>query len=323
MRFHRLNALLLALLPAAIRAEVPIDRVQWEPSYGTPTWTGLAGRIRLVLIWRSDNPAADSAHNRFLWYMNSSDKDRLDLAPLWITVGGATGSKPDEEQARVPHGTDDGSLLQAFAGAEPGVLLVIAPDGRVTAMKHVGEIDDTYLHTWDAADPKSTAQPLIDDLGQFPASVKKAVQWYLACDTKRLLATAQKVPAGDKLTATFLDAVAKRCTADATVVRDPQADSAARLMAELELSRLANDFPSKPAAEAIKALKAVKDDAAIKLENDGWAAFEDYLAQMKHERGKRALDLQKTLLPALIARHKGSYAADLAGRIMAFAKLGP
>lgn len=307
-----MRTLIALLLATAAWAEVPLDRVQWLAEFGTPTSVGLAGRAKYVLLFDRKDPGASGAHDRFAWYMHNRYTKEPAFAALMVGVDASYGSPSDTIPEVYPRGNDDGGLLRAFAGDRTCVLLVFALDGTLTDLR--ADVDDQFLHTLSTGVKDAT--PLVD-AGWVTAPLQPHYHWFLAGDLKKFLA---KIPAGDPIGARIATQALEMARADITAMNDAAASGGKRLMAMHRLRGWASEFPPT-AAEAGKALKAVKDDAALKAEQAAWAAFGDYLTAMKKVRGKQAAAAQPGLLAALIAKHPDSYAADVAKRIATYAKL--
>ncbi len=300
-----------------LQAEVPLERVQWSAEFGVPTAGCLAGRAEYILLFDRSDPDAGKAFDRLSWYMHQEYKDDTAFAALAIGVGPAYGSPADGKIERFARGADDGGLLRAFAGDKPCVMLVFSPDGRLTDMRHASQVDDLWLHSLRALAKDAT--PLLDE-GWVQAALRPALPWYLAGDLKRFLSAAGKLKGTESLGPKLGQRSLEIAQADAKTVSEVATAAPVRLLALQRLQALATDFPNV-AGEAQKAGKAVKDDAQMKTEQAAWAGFLDYLAAMKREHGKKSGEAQKALLIGLIGKFPGTYAAEVAAKIAAFAKI--
>jgi hypothetical protein len=309
---------LLALLACSTlaRAEIAFDQVRWSPDFGTPHAGLLAGRPEFIYLFHAD-PAANSGHDKFSWYLHNTYANKVDIAAMIIGVDYNPGVYSDKQPESFARASDDGGLLRAFAGDKPAVMLVCDPTGRLIEMREANQVDDTWLHTLEDYAKKGT--PLLDE-GSVPGSVRPAMCWYATGDLKRFSAALEKVPNGGAVLKPIAQKAGELADADVQVVTDGSASGTARLLALQQLQALAADFPNV-AKDAQKATKAVKDDATIKGELAGWAAFQDYVASARKLKGKGLLEAQKPLLAAVVAKHPSTYGAEVAARIAAFAKI--
>jgi hypothetical protein len=233
---------------------------------------------------------------------------------------GNFGVYSDKQPETFARTTDDGGLLRAFAGDKPAVMLVFDPAGKLVELREASQVDDAWLHTM--PDYAKKATPLLDE-GSIPGAIRPALCWYITGDLKKFMTAAEKLPNG--VGAATMKQLAQKASelaeADAKVVTDGGASGADRLLALQQLQALAADFPNV-AKEAQKTTKAVKDDATIKGELAGWAAFQDYVAGARKLKGKGVTAAaQAPLLGAVVAKHPGTYGAEVAAKIAAFAKI--
>jgi hypothetical protein len=309
-----LRLLALVLLAAAASAEIPLERVQWQPEFGQPGAGMLAGRAEFVMLFVQADPSVTSAKDKFSWYLHHDYTGDANIGAMSIGVEPNFGVRSETDVERFARGADDGSLLRAFAGSKPGVMLVFDPSGRLIDMKAPSEVDDVWLHTLRKIAEKAT--PLLDE-GSIPGALRPALPWYLVGDMKKFAAAAGKIQGGEAALRAMAGKAAELAQAREAIATDASAKPSDRLLALLQLQAIAVDFPNT-AALAQKATKSLKDDAAIKAEQAGWAAFVAYVGQMKGVKGKGADAAQQPLLAAVAAKHPDTYAAELATRISAY-----
>jgi hypothetical protein len=310
--------LALLALSAAGAESVPFDTISWAADSGSPTPAGIARRVQVYFLINFEDPVGMGLY----WNVRGAYGQRYPTSyTVQVFLIGSRGQLPTRNDTDPPEywdkGFDSGSgLVQAFAGGDASAALVVVDgNGKITTISRLGGSADAERKGIEALFKET--QPLIDNEGMFPLSLKSAIKWLRIGDLNRAMKESQKL-GGDGMTMvkTIGEQSNRLIETDTKVLNDPAAPVATRLISYLRLGSLLDEFPSTPAhTNAAKALKAVKGDKQLNTELEGWGMLQEYYKSMKRIQAKKAIEVQQQWLPMITAKYSGTYAAEIATMI--------
>ena len=299
--------------------------IAWHGDHAAPVGAGFVGRaIAIVVVdWQKEE---GNTGQKTYWNMHWSWTEKGmngRLGAMAFSVVGALPRESRDRPERYVKGQDNsGGLLRALGGDANAVVMLVNADGRVTMMSRCFSEND-FLKQFTALIPEEDLS-LIRDEGQYPVACKPVFALMALGDVKGSLALCTKKLGADGL------ALAKDITAQSEIMiereltrfADSSLSASQRFIAQGRLVDLLTVFPNAAkAGEMAKAAKGLKGDKAYSAEVAGWAAFQDYLAQMGKVQPKKAAELQKQLLNAITAKFPDTYAAELVGMIRLTARV--
>jgi hypothetical protein len=331
--------LLLALLAACAEVSaaaappitwLPLPAFTWHSDQPTPQGAGLLGRALAIVVIDWDRREGNTGPATFWslrWWWNDGGRpiDFRQGALMLSSGGGQFNHKDPDKAERILKGQDtSGGLVRALGGDASAVVMLVNAQGRVVRIMRCSGDANGFAREFDALVPKEAA--LVANESQFPVACKPATDLLKEADVKGALALCARKLGADG--AALAKAVAERADAlldaELAVLDDGASQPSARLIARGRVEDLLAAFPqAKRAADAGKALKALKADKAVATEQAAWAALTDYLAQAAKAPPKKLPEVQKQLLGAITAKFPETYAAELAGMIRTASRLDP
>jgi hypothetical protein len=299
--------------------------VQWGgDTPNQPTTAGLAGRWQVILVvdWEEgEGKTGRGTYWNFAgnYYRNQTGEQRF--IPIAIAVNGMPDNRGETEPNVILKGGAQAGLLRALAGDANGALVVVAPDGRVQRLqRRSGDINEVREKL---EKELGSATPLVSAPASFPPSCKPALELLRVGDVPAALALARKKlgPDGAQLTKALQEQANTLIEADTTRFASPASSASDRFIARERLKGLLEEFPGSPAAAAAATALKAKPDKELQTEVQAWAVLQDYFTQMNKTSPKKSALLQQQLIPGIIAKFPGTYAADVAALIKAAAKL--
>jgi len=333
-----MRAVLLALSVLAVAASslcaagapgpfhpVPFGPLQWSnDTPNPPTTAGLIGRWQVILvvdIEEGEGKTGKGTSDSFGWnYVKNQATDQR-FIPFLITVNGQPGGRGESDPNSILKAGGPVGMVRAFAGDASGVLIVVAPDGRIQRLqRHSGDIGGIR---GEMEKQITSATPLVIAPASFPLSCKPALELLRLGNVPGALALARKKlgPDGAQLSKGLQDQANVLIEAETTRFASPAGTPSERFIARERLKGMLEEFPTVPAAAAaVTALKA-KPDKELQNETMAWAMLQDYLLQMAKTPAKKSAMLQQQAIPAIIAKFPGTYGAEVATMIKVAAKL--
>ncbi len=310
--------LVLLALTATGAESVPFDTISWAADSGSPTAAGLARRVQVYFLVNFEDPVGMGLY----WNIRGGYGQRYPTSyNVQCILIGSRGQLPTRNETDPPEYWDKGfdsagELLPAFAGGDASAALVVVDgSGKITMISRLGGNADAERKGIEAL--FKDTQPLIDNEGMFPLSLKNAIKWLRIGDINRAMKEGQKL-GGDGMTMvkTIGEQSNRLIETDTKVLNDPASPVATRLVAYLRLGSLLDEFPNAPAhVNAAKALKGVKSDKQLSTELEGWGMLQEYYKSMKRIQAKKVPEVQQQWLPMITAKFGGTYAAEIATMI--------
>ena len=309
--------LTLIALSAAGAESVPFETISWAADSGSPTAAGLARRVQVYFLINLEDPAGMQLY----WNVRGGYGQRYSSSyTIQCFLIGSRGQLPNRNETDPPEywdkGFDSGSgLLPAFAGDATGAMVVVDGSGKITMITRLGGNADAERKGIEALFKET--QPLIDNEGMFPLSLKNAIKWLRIGDVNRAMKEGQKLGGdGQNMVKTIGEQSNRLIELDTKVLNDPASPVSTRLVSYLRLGSLLDEFPSAPAhVNAGKALKSVKTDKQLSTELEGWNMLQEYFRGMKRIQAKKVTEVQQEWLPMINAKFSGTYAAEIATMI--------
>jgi len=302
--------------------------ISWHGDHAAPVGAGFVGRaIAIVVVdWQRAEGGAIGPGQQTYWHLRWSWTEKGMNGRYGAMALSVVGSLPRQDQDRIEKfakGQDNsGGLLRALGGDASAVVMLVNDEGRVTRIARCFN-EESFSAQFTALVPKEDLS-LFKDEGQYPVACKPVFALLAVGDIKGALAMCSKKLGADGM------ALAKDITTQAGVVcdrelarfADPSLSAAQRFIAQGRLTDVLAVFPNTAkAGEMAKVAKSLKGDKTYAAEVAGWAAFQDYLAQMGKVQPKKAVELQKQLLKAIETKYPDTYAAELVGMIRSAAQL--
>ena len=313
-----LALLTFVLLSGYAGESVPFDTLSWTADSASPTEAGITHRVQIYFLVNLEDPAGMNLY----WALRGGYGQSYPTSySAQVFLIGSKGTVPTRSDNDVPDYWDKaydnaGALLPAFAGVDAtGALVLVDGSGKIVQISRLGANADSERKAIEGL--FKDTQPLVDNEGLFPLSLKNAIKWLRLGDVNHALKESQKLGAdGMTMVKTVSEQSNRMIESDTKVLEDPAANAPTRMIAYLRLNSLLDEFPNVPAhAAAAKAIRQVRSDKQVGAELAAWGTLQDYLHALKRIQPKKVPEMQMQWLPMINAKYAGTYAAEIATMI--------
>jgi hypothetical protein len=185
-----------AVLSCRAGESVPFDTLSWTADSATPTEAGISHRAQVYFFVNLE----DQAGTNLYWALRGGYGQKYPTSyAAQVFLIGSKGNVPTRADTDVPDFWDKaydnaGALLPAFAGGDAtGALVLVDGSGKIVQISRLGANADAERKTIEAV--FKDTQPLVDNEGQFPLSLKNAIKWLRLGDVNRAIKESQKLGA--------------------------------------------------------------------------------------------------------------------------------
>jgi hypothetical protein len=306
------------VLSCAAGESVPFDTLSWTADSATPSEAGISHRAQVYFLVNLE----DTAGTQLYWSLRGGYGQRYPTSyTAQVFLIGSKGSMPTRADTDVPDYWDKaydnaGALLPAFAGGDAtGAMVLVDGSGKIVQISRLGANADAERKVIEAL--FKDTQPLVDNEGAFPLSVKNSIKWLRLGDVNRAMKESQKLGADGMTVAKVVAEQSNRMIeTDTKVLEDIAASAPVRMISLLRLGSLLEEFPNAPAhVAAAKAIKMTKGDKQVTNELTAWGALQEYYHSLKRIQAKKVPEIQMQWLPMITAKYSGTYAAEIATMI--------